>query len=225
MCDHPVYGEMEITLSDITEFTQNFSRGVRRDIPITAGHDNGMSGGELPAIGWFPELSDRSASGLCGAPGVSRGGFYAWRKRPRSRRSRGDEELGAKIRASFIGSDRTYGARRVWRDLLAEGLFCGLHRIKRLMRLQALKARPRRRRLPLDLGERQVAAVAANVLDRPRRVPAFSIVEALNGRTRQLWLPPSFHKFCVRCARSLARRRSSPSLRCPKRCQIGSLSR
>ena len=34
------------------------------------------------------------------------------------------------------------------------------------MRLQALKARPRRRRLPPDLGERQVAAVAANVLDR-----------------------------------------------------------
>ena len=34
------------------------------------------------------------------------------------------------------------------------------------MRLQALKARPRRRRLPPDLGERQAAAVAPNVLDR-----------------------------------------------------------
>ena len=50
--------------------------------------------------------------------------------------------------------------------MLAEGVSCGLHRIERLMRLQALKARPRRRRLPPDLGERQVAAVAANVLDR-----------------------------------------------------------
>ena len=29
-----------------------------------------------------------------------------------------DEELGAKVRASFLGSDRTYGARRVWHDLL-----------------------------------------------------------------------------------------------------------
>ena len=84
----------------------------------------------------------------------------------RSQRSRSDEELGAKVRASFVASDRTYGARRVWRDLLAEGVSCGLHRIERLMRLQALKARPRRRRLPPDLGERQVAAVAANVLDR-----------------------------------------------------------
>ena len=103
---------------------------------------------------------------MCGALGVSRGGFYAWLKRPRSRRSRSDEEFGTKARASFIASDRTYGARRVWKDLLAEGIACGLHRIERLMRLQALKARPRRRRLPPDLGERQIAAVAANVLDR-----------------------------------------------------------
>jgi putative transposase len=34
------------------------------------------------------------------------------------------------------------------------------------MRLQALKARPRRRRLPPDLGERQAGAVAPNVLGR-----------------------------------------------------------
>ena len=76
---------------------------------------------------------------MCEALGVSRGGFYAWLTRPRSQRSRDDDELGAKVRASFLGSDRTYGARRVWRDLLTEGISCGLHRIERLMRLQALK--------------------------------------------------------------------------------------
>src|SRR5881397_1023183 len=75
---------------------------------------------------------------MCGALGVSRGGFYGWLTRPRSQRSRSDEELGAKVRASFLASDRTYGARRVWRDLLTEGVSCGLHRIERLMRLQAL---------------------------------------------------------------------------------------
>src|SRR5205807_681773 len=106
------------------------------------------------------------AGWLCEALGVSRGGFYAWLTRPRSQRSRSDEELGAKVRTSFVASDRTYGARRVWKDMLAEGLSCGLHRIERLMRLQALKARPRRRRLPPDLGERQATAVAPNVLDR-----------------------------------------------------------
>jgi putative transposase len=102
---------------------------------------------------------------MCEALGASRGGFYAWLTRPRSQRSRSDEELGAKVRTSFLASDRTYGARRVWRDLLADGLSCGLHRIERLMRLQALKARPRRRRLPPDLGERQAGAVAPNVLN------------------------------------------------------------
>ena len=38
-----------------------------------------------------------------------------------------DEELGAKVRASFLASDRTDGAWRVRRDMLAEGLsfkFC-----------------------------------------------------------------------------------------------------
>jgi putative transposase len=103
---------------------------------------------------------------LCEALGVSRSGFYAWRSRPPSRRARADEELSGKVRASFLASDRTYGSRRVWHDLLAEGVFCGRHRIERLMRLHALRARPRRRRLPSDVGVRQPAAVAPNVLDR-----------------------------------------------------------
>ena len=109
---------------------------------------------------------------MCGVLGVSRGGFYAWLTRPRSERSRSDEELGAKVRASFLASDRTYGARRVWHDLISEGISCGLHRIERLMRQQGLKARPRRRRLPPDLGERQAGAIASNMLDRSFDAPA-----------------------------------------------------
>jgi hypothetical protein len=93
------------------------------------------------------------AGWICEALGVSRGGFYAWLNRPRSRCSRSDEEPGAKVRASFLASDRTYGARRVWHDMIAEGIECGLHRIERLMRLQGLKSRPRRRRVPVDTGE------------------------------------------------------------------------
>jgi putative transposase len=106
------------------------------------------------------------AGWLCGALGVSRGGFYAWLTRPPSARARSEEDLSAKVRASFLASDRTYGARRVWHDVLAEGLSCGLHRIERLMRMQALRARPRRRRLPADTGARSTNAVAPNVLDR-----------------------------------------------------------
>ncbi|GLR96828.1 transposase InsO family protein [Bradyrhizobium liaoningense] len=91
---------------------------------------------------------------LCDALGVSRSGFHAWLNRSPSARSRSDEELGGKVKASFMASDRTYGARRVWRDLLADGADCGLHQIERLMRLQGLRARPRRRRLKDFIAER-----------------------------------------------------------------------
>ncbi|WP_425591118.1 IS3 family transposase, partial [Brucella inopinata] len=101
---------------------------------------------------------------LCEALGVSRSGFHAWLNRSPSRHARYDEALLEKIKISFKDSDRTYGARRVWHDLLAEGLSCGLHRIARLMRDNALRARPRRRGLPKDGGERSV--IMPNVLDR-----------------------------------------------------------
>jgi putative transposase len=65
---------------------------------------------------------------LCEALGVSRSGFYAWLRRGPSARSRREEVLGAKIRSSFAESDRTYGARRVWHDLLAAGIECGCTR-------------------------------------------------------------------------------------------------
>jgi putative transposase len=103
---------------------------------------------------------------LCTALGVSRSGFHSWLTRPRSAHALTDEVLSVKIRASFVESNRTYGARRVWHDVLAEGGSCGLHRIERLMRSQALRARPRRRGLPADTGTHVASAVAANVLDR-----------------------------------------------------------
>jgi putative transposase len=112
------------------------------------------------------------AGWICGALGVSRGGFYAWLTRPRSERSRSNEDLAGKVRASFLASDRTYGARRVWHDMIADGVACGLHRIERLMRQQALKARPRRRRLPIDTGARSTSAISPNVLDRTFQAPS-----------------------------------------------------
>ncbi len=126
---------------------------------------------------------------LCEALNVSRSGFHAWLTRSPSQRSRDDETVGGKVSASFKASDRTYGARRVWRDVLADGVSCGLHKIERLMRSQALRARPRRRGLPKDAGDRPIAAIAANVLDcqftasRPnqRRIADFTYVWTAEG--------------------------------------------
>ncbi|MBP6727447.1 MAG: IS3 family transposase [Thauera sp.] len=103
-------------------------------------------------------------SWLCEVLEVSRSGFHAWLNRPLSDRAILDAKLVTAIDTSFKASDRTYGARRVWHDVLEEGLICGLHRIERLMRQNALKARPKRRRKPQDDGERSV--IADNVLDR-----------------------------------------------------------
>ena len=103
-------------------------------------------------------------SWLCKVLEVSRSGFHAWLSRPPSTREIHDAKLVAAIETSFGASDRTYGARRVWRDVLEGGLACGLHRIERLMRINALRARPRRRGKPRDDGERSV--IADNLLDR-----------------------------------------------------------
>ena len=103
---------------------------------------------------------------LCEALDVSRFGFHSWLKRGPSARDKLDEELTTSVRSSFVASARTYGARRVWRDVLAEGFSCGLHKIERLMQQNALRARPRLRGLPKDGGQRLANAVAANVLDR-----------------------------------------------------------
>src|ERR1700730_9084497 len=74
---------------------------------------------------------------------------------------------GAKCHGAYIRSLPTWrGARCMERDLLTEGMSCGLRRVERLMRLESLKARARRRRLQSDLGKRQATAVAANVLNR-----------------------------------------------------------
>lgn len=96
--------------------------------------------------------------------GSSRSGFHAWLNRSPSARTRRDEVLVRTIDRSFKSSDRTCGARRVWHDVLAEGLSCGLLRVERPMRENGLRARPRRRGLPEDTGER--AASSDNLLDR-----------------------------------------------------------
>ena len=81
------------------------------------------------------------------------------------------------MRKSFKDSDRTYGARRVWRDVLEEGLHCGLHRIERLMPVNGLKARPRRRGLPKDDGS-----------GRPSPIMSSTGTSKRTDRTRSGWL-------------------------------------
>ena len=103
---------------------------------------------------------------LCSVLEVSPSGFYEWLGRQPSKRSVANEKLTGLIRQSFEASDRTYGSRRVWRDVLAWGERCGINRVARLMQAAGLAARRRRRRLPTDDGARPEHTIAPNLLQR-----------------------------------------------------------
>jgi len=82
---------------------------------------------------------------MCEGLGVSRSGYYAFEKRPPSRRAIEDIHLGIEIGESFRLSRRTYGSPRVLLDLIDNGRHVSRKRVARIMRSKGLCARPRRR--------------------------------------------------------------------------------
>ena len=78
---------------------------------------------------------------LCRVMQVSRSGFYAWWRRPKSDRAKRDEVLKARIRVIYAQSRGNYGAPRVHAELREQQVHCGKKRIARLMRLAGLKGR------------------------------------------------------------------------------------
>jgi putative transposase len=75
---------------------------------------------------------------LCKVLDVSTSGFWAWRKRPPSDRELADRELFSKISEVYRLSRDTYGAPRMYDELLDQGVRCGRKRIARLMRTNGL---------------------------------------------------------------------------------------
>ncbi|MGQ0579751.1 MAG: IS3 family transposase, partial [Betaproteobacteria bacterium] len=78
---------------------------------------------------------------LCKRYKVSRSGFYAWASRSRSRHSRDDEELSARIARIHRDSHGTYGSPRIHQQLRCEGILCSNKRVARLMHSQGLRGR------------------------------------------------------------------------------------
>ena len=102
---------------------------------------------------------------LCERYGVTRAGYYAWRRRETSRHDRQDEHLLAHIQAIFEAGEGTYGSPRVHAALSQAGWPVGRKRVARLMRESGLTARSARiyRRTP---GTRTFfAAIPNRVLD------------------------------------------------------------
>ena len=95
------------------------------------------------------EKAQHPVSLLCSVLGVTRAGYYAWRRRGPSRRALSDAELSELIGRVFIDSLETYGAPRVHAELReAHGIRVGRKRVARLMRqleLEGISRRGRRR--------------------------------------------------------------------------------
>lgn len=82
---------------------------------------------------------------MCRVLEVSRSGYYAWRDRGESLRSKTNRSVVIRIRAIHRESRRSFGSPRVADQLKKEGRAIGRHRVAKLMRLEGIQARKRRR--------------------------------------------------------------------------------
>jgi putative transposase len=98
-----------------------------------------------PAEGSAPALVQ-----ICGWLGVSKSGFYEWRKRQESETSRRRELLKLKIKALFEANDEEYGYRRIHQTLVRGGEQADDETVRKLMReLDLRPCQPRPWRLSL----------------------------------------------------------------------------
>jgi putative transposase len=106
---------------------------------------------------------------MCSLLNVSRSGYYAWRGRPPSARSRADARLTERIREIHAASYKTYGAPRIHAALCANGTRTSRKRVARLMRVAGLHGSSRRRYQPSPVSRRTEAPSArGGTGSRPR---------------------------------------------------------
>lgn len=122
---------------------------------------------------------------MCRLFDVSVSGYYAWRDRPESKRSREDRLLLEKIRVYHKQSRRTYGSPRIHHALATEGHRCSRKRVERLMRANAIVG-ARKRKFKV-MPREDVTPPAPNLLKREFEVDVPNAVWA--GDMTYLWTP------------------------------------
>jgi putative transposase len=106
-----------------------------------------------------------SVATLCRLLGVSRQGYYAYAKRPQSRRVQRDRALQERVQQVHAESRGTYGSPRVLAALRNEGEQVGKRRVERALRNLGLRGRtPRRWRTTTTANPAH--PVVGNLLDR-----------------------------------------------------------
>lgn len=102
---------------------------------------------------------------MCQVLEASVSGYYAWRGRPESARTRKDRALTEKIKASHQRSRGTYGTPRIQADLADEGERVSRQRIGRLMKAANLQVRCKRK-FRVTTKTSPAHSVAENLLNR-----------------------------------------------------------
>ena len=120
---------------------------------------------------------------LCRGVVIARSTFYAWRRRPASRRAMEDAVLIKEIERIHAETGGAYGSPRMLADLRELGFGVGQRRVERLMRTHRIRARQfRRRGMP---GSRKASMLAPNLLGRRFSVERLNAVWA--GDITQVW--------------------------------------
>ncbi len=102
---------------------------------------------------------------LCGALGVSRSGYYAWRDRPPSARVVEDHRLLPLLCQIHHEMREEYGAVKLWREANRRGIPCGRHRVVRLRKVGRLETK-RVRRFRVVVEHHQLPPPAPNLLQQ-----------------------------------------------------------
>jgi len=102
---------------------------------------------------------------ICRALEVSKSGYYAWNKRPKSQRRIENEALLIEINRVFVENDANYGSPRIWDALYKENIPCSENRIARLMSQTGLVA-IQRRKFKATTDSKHNWPIAPNLLER-----------------------------------------------------------
>lgn len=102
---------------------------------------------------------------LCEVLKVSRSGFYAYIRGPKSKRQEENERLVKKIKEIHEQNHRIYGYRRIT-EALPEGMKAGKNRVYRLMKENGIASKTRRKYRPKTTDSNHNLPVAENILNR-----------------------------------------------------------
>jgi putative transposase len=103
---------------------------------------------------------------MCQVLGVSRSGYYAWKKRPSSKPAQRREAVVVQMRQCFAESDNTYGSPRMCRELKARGEKISENTVAKYMRESQICVRPSSRFVPQTTDSDHPHPIAPNRLDR-----------------------------------------------------------